>query len=137
LKFPDRLRRTVLFYDPRFLEHVSSPMHVERPERLHAIVDRLRQEDLFTDVRAPSPASAKELRRVHRTAFLEFFENLKEGFLDPETAVHPETWDIALRAAGATIQAAASPWSAERRRSPSYGHPGITPAPTTAAASAT
>ena len=95
----------VLFYDPRFLEHVSSPMHVERPERLKAIVDRLRAEDLLTDVHAPTPASTAQLRRVHRATFLEFFENLNEGFLDPETAVHPETWGIALLAAGATIEA--------------------------------
>ncbi len=95
----------MLFYDPRFLEHVSSPMHVERPERLQAIVERLEKEGLFADVRAPTPATQAELRRVHRPTFLEFFENLREGFLDPETAVHPETWDIALLAAGAAIQA--------------------------------
>ncbi len=96
----------MLFYDERFLEHVSSPMHVERPERLHAIVDRLRRENLWKDVHAPTPATGAQLRRVHRATFLEFFENLHEGFLDPETAVHPETWGIALLAAGATIQAA-------------------------------
>jgi len=95
----------VLFYDPRFLEHVSSPMHVERPERLRAIVERLRTEALLTDVRTPSAATVAELRRVHRQPFLEFFRDLTEGFLDPETAVHPETWGIALLAAGATIQA--------------------------------
>ncbi len=95
----------MLFYDPRFLEHVSSPMHVERPERLRAIVERLQHEGLFEDVRTPAPATTKELRRVHRSTFLEYFENLKEGFLDPETAVHPETWDIALLAAGAAIEA--------------------------------
>ena len=95
----------MLFYDPRFLEHVSSPMHVERPERLQAIVDRLRAEGLFQDVHAPKPATLAQLRRVHRAPFLEYFENLNEGFLDPETAVHPETWGIALLAAGATIQA--------------------------------
>ncbi len=98
----------MLFYDPRFLEHVSSPMHVERPERLQAIVERLRREGLWKDVHAPTPATAADLRRVHRAAFLEFFEHLNEGFLDPETAVHPETWGIALLAAGATIQAASA-----------------------------
>ena len=95
----------MLFYDPRFLEHVSSPMHVERPERLKAIVDRLRAEDLLKDVHTPTPATLAQLRRVHRASFLEYFQNLNEGFLDPETAVHPETWGIALLAAGATIEA--------------------------------
>ncbi len=104
--------RSVLFYDPRFLEHVSSPMHVERPERLRAIVERLRAEDLFQDVHEPAPATTAQLRRVHRGTFLDFFEHLNEGFLDPETAVHPETWGIALLAAGATIQAANASYAA-------------------------
>jgi len=94
----------VLAYDPRFIEHVSSPLHVERPQRLEAIVARLVAEGLFTDVLAPTPAALPEVRRVHRATFLEFFRDLKEGFLDPETAVHPETFDIALLAAGATLQ---------------------------------
>jgi acetoin utilization deacetylase AcuC-like enzyme len=68
-------------------------------------VDRLRAEGLFTDVRSPQPAKMGEIRRVHREAFLEFFQNLHEGFLDPETAVHPETWDLALLAAGAMVDA--------------------------------
>lgn len=96
----------MLFYDQRFLEHVSSPMHVERPERLQAIVDRLRTEELFAGVRSPTAATMPELRRVHRGAFLEFFRDLSEGFLDPETPVHPETWDIATFAAGAVVEAA-------------------------------
>lgn len=95
----------MLFYDPRFLEHVSSPMHVERPERLQAILDRLGTEGLLNDVHAPTAATPAELRRVHRATFLEFFQDLNEGFLDPETAVHPETWDIALLAAGAVLAA--------------------------------
>ncbi len=95
----------MLFYDPRFLEHVSSPMHVERPERLEAIVQRLRQESLFTDVHDAPPATLPEVRRVHRATFLDYFEKLEEGFLDPETAVHPETWGLALLAAGATLAA--------------------------------
>lgn len=80
-------------------------MHVERPERLKAIVDRLQAEGLFKDVHEASAASSEELRRVHRATFLEFFQNLHEGFLDPETAVHPETWDIALLAAGTALAA--------------------------------
>jgi acetoin utilization deacetylase AcuC-like enzyme len=101
----------VLFYDPRFLDHVASPLHVERPERLRAIVDRLRKEDLFGEVNGPTRADVAEVQQVHRTSFLEYFENLQEGFLDPETAVHPETFEIAMLAAGATLDA--TRWSVE------------------------
>ncbi len=80
-------------------------MHVERPERLEAIVRRLREENLFTEVHDAPPATLAEARRVHRATFLDYFEKLEEGFLDPETAVHPETWGLALLAAGAALAA--------------------------------
>ncbi len=51
---------------------------------------------------------------MHRETFLEFFENLREGFLDPETAVHPETWSLASLAAGATLDA--TRWSVAESR---------------------
>jgi acetoin utilization deacetylase AcuC-like enzyme len=95
----------VLAYDPRFLEHVASPLHVERPARLEAIVGRLKAEGLFADLLTPEPAFAKDLERVHRRTYLDYFQALGEGFLDPETAVHPETFDIALLAVGATLAA--------------------------------
>ena len=95
----------VIVYDPRFLDHVPSPFHVERADRLRAIVDRLKQERLFDDVVRPSPASIADLRRVHREAYLDHFEHLGEGLLDPETAVHPETFEIARLSAGAVLQA--------------------------------
>lgn len=95
----------MLVYDPRFLEHVSSPLHVERPERLRAIVDRLEAERLFTEVAKPYPVSIPDLERVHRTTYVEHLRTLGEGNLDTETAVHPETFDIALLAVGATLEA--------------------------------
>jgi acetoin utilization deacetylase AcuC-like enzyme len=96
----------VLFYNPRFLDHVASPYHVERPDRLRAIVDRLRSEKLFEDVREPKAARLADVHRVHRKPFLDSFRSMGEGFLDPETAVHPGTWEVALLAAGTVLGAA-------------------------------
>src|SRR3989441_2340747 len=94
----------VLVYDPRFLDHVASPLHVERPDRLRSIVSHLERAGLFTDVERASPATAAEAKRVHRETYVEYFQNLGEGLLDPETAVHPGTFDLALLAAGAVLQ---------------------------------
>ena len=102
----------MLFYDPRFLDHVASPYHVERPDRLRAIVERLRTEGLLEDVRTARSATAAELRRVHHKASLDAFRTMGEGFLDPETAVHPGTWEIARLAAGAVLAATRSAVSA-------------------------
>jgi acetoin utilization deacetylase AcuC-like enzyme len=98
----------VIAYGRRFLDHVSSPLHVERPERLASIVARLQREGLFTDVMEPAPATMADLERVHRKPYVDSFRNLGEGFLDPETAVHPETFAIASLAAGAVLQATRS-----------------------------
>src|SRR2546427_5430922 len=100
-----RLPSRVIVYDPRFLDHVASPLHVERPERLGSVVARLQREGLFTEVTKAAPASLADLERVHRTPYLDLFRNLGEGLLDPETAVHPSTFEIASLAAGAVLHA--------------------------------
>ncbi len=95
----------VIVYDPRFLDHVPSPLHVERPDRLRSIVERLQREGLFHEVEGPPTATDADLRRVHRESYVELIRNLGEGFLDPETAIHRETFDIALLAAGGVLLA--------------------------------
>jgi len=96
----------VLVYDPRFLDHVVSPNHVERPDRLRAIVERLKQERLYAGVEAATPATRAEVERVHRSTYVDYVRDLGGGFLDPETAVHPETFEIASLAVGAVLGAA-------------------------------
>src|SRR5437899_3434666 len=96
----------VLVYDPRFLNHIASPLHVERPDRLRSIVSHLERAGLFTDVERASPATAAEAKRGHRGTYVEYFQNLGEGLLDPETAVHPGTFALPLLAAGAVLQGA-------------------------------
>src|SRR3989442_4492191 len=95
----------VMVYAPGFLDHGASPLHVERRERLGSIVPRLQREGLFTEVTKAVPASLADLERVHRTPYLDLFRNLGEGLLDPETAVHPSTFEIASLAAGAVLHA--------------------------------
>lgn len=107
----------MIVYDSRFLRHVPSPHHVERADRLRAIVDRLEREGLFDDVQAPSPAAIDDLRRVHRESYVDRLQKLEEGFLDLETPVHPETFDIALLAVGAVLAAT--------RASVRDGRPGV------------
>ena len=105
LKSTSSFPRIVIVYDPRFLDHVPSPLHVERPDRLRSIVERLQREGLFYEVEAPPVATIADLRRVHRESYVELVRNLGEGFLDPETAIHRDTFDIALLAAGGVLLA--------------------------------
>src|SRR5437867_5947530 len=91
----------VLVYDPRFLDHVSSPFHVERPDRLRSIVSHLERAGLFIDVERAPLATLANLKRVHRETYLEYFQNLGEGLLDPGMAALPSTFDLRLAAASA------------------------------------
>lgn len=95
----------MIVYDPRFLDHFPSPFHVERADRLRSIVDRLERESLFDEVVRPKTATMADVRRVHRESYLDMFRNLEDGFLDPETIVHRETFEIALLAVGAVLTA--------------------------------
>src|SRR3989475_6771844 len=119
----------VLVYDPRFLDHVSSPLHVERPDRLRSIVSHLERAGLFTDVEQAPLATVAEVKRVHRETYVEYFQNLGEGLLDPETAVHPGTFDLALLAAGAVPLGARSPLRGGRPEVRPGRPPGPAPGP--------
>src|SRR5207253_10413606 len=79
--------------------------HVERPDRLRSIVERLEKEGLWRDVVRPSTAAVADLRRVHRDSYVELLQHLGEGSVDPETAVDAETFEIATRAVGAVLDA--------------------------------
>src|SRR5438445_11719437 len=70
-----RLPSRVIVYDPRFLDHVASPLHVERPERLGSVGTRLQREGLLTELTKAAPASRAHLERAHRTPYLDLFRN--------------------------------------------------------------
>lgn len=105
------MSRTGLAIDPRFQRHQTGHGHPERPERLAAIEQALREHDL-TDACTPievSPVSLDLVRRVHSDVYLDRLRRACAShlpFIDvPDSAICPESYDIALLAAGATIRA--------------------------------
>ncbi|HET9730367.1 MAG TPA: histone deacetylase [Acidimicrobiia bacterium] len=96
--------------DPRFEDHVASRSHPERPARLGAVLDGLRAGELRDAWTALSPrdATREELERVHAPEYLDRLERFCAqggGSLDPDTGVSRESWDVAVRAAGAGLAA--------------------------------
>jgi acetoin utilization deacetylase AcuC-like enzyme len=60
---------------------------------------------------AAEPASLADLERVHAATYIEEVQALCEaggGQLDPDTYARPDSWDAALRSAGAGLQAIAA-----------------------------
>jgi acetoin utilization deacetylase AcuC-like enzyme len=101
-------------------QHEMGAGHPECPERLGAIEDRL----LITGVgdaldrRDPTPASIAELELAHGRMYVASLRGLSDQLkddvaaggpshaqLDPDTAINVHTWEAALLAAGAAIDA--------------------------------
>jgi acetoin utilization deacetylase AcuC-like enzyme len=95
-----------LVHHPRYHEHRQTIGHPEKPERLDAVVERLRKEGLWKDVLTPEPVDQKLLGKVHTPAYIDSVRNFGEGYMDSDTYVRPQTYSIALLAAGGTVLAA-------------------------------
>ncbi len=103
------MRQIGIVWDEAFLRHDTGPGHPERPDRLRSIREAL---DAFRGpaelVSVPSrPASDRDLLRVHSPSYLRLLaEAAREGptFLDADTPVCPESFDIARLAAGGCVE---------------------------------
>ncbi len=91
--------------------HQMGEGHPEQPARLGAIADQLlvrRLDDFLLHHDAPR-ATVEQLARVHPREYIEriSMKSPEEGlaYLDPDTAMCPETLEAALRAAGANVLA--------------------------------
>jgi acetoin utilization deacetylase AcuC-like enzyme len=95
-----------LVSSPRFAEHQTPPGHPERPERaqvMDAVASRWRARS--GEVVAPREATHEQLARVHDAPYIQRISELRDRALalDPDTYTSPETYEIALLAAGAAI----------------------------------
>ena len=98
----------ILVHTGRFAEHQTPPGHPERPERadvFDAIAARWRERGV--EVVAPRAATSEHLLRVHDEAHLRRIAQTagRATALDPDTYTSPESYDVALLAAGACIDA--------------------------------
>jgi acetoin utilization deacetylase AcuC-like enzyme len=98
----------ILITSARFEEHTPPPGHPERPERAHvfdAVAARWRERGGRTI--SPRAATSAEILRVHDPAYLEALAGTagRAVMLDPDTFTSAATYDTALLAAGAAVQA--------------------------------
>jgi len=87
------------------------PYHPECPERLDAIRDRLIAsglDDVVLHHSAPE-ATREQLERVHSPSYIEMVEEASPStgihYLDPDTALNPDSLSAARHAAGAAVLA--------------------------------
>jgi acetoin utilization deacetylase AcuC-like enzyme len=101
--------RVALYDDPLYREHDAGPGHPERPERLEAVRRGLREAGLEPRLRLldPRDATPAELLRVHTEAHLSRVASTRGRTVrfDPDTQAGPHSFEAALRAAGAAVDA--------------------------------
>jgi len=96
---------------PVYLDHDPGRGHPERPQRLLAVEAGVADAGLADEIELvpPREATTGELERVHAPAYvtaLERFCRAGGGHLDADTAAAPGSWEAALMAAGAGLEAA-------------------------------
>jgi acetoin utilization deacetylase AcuC-like enzyme len=100
---------TAVVEDPRYRSHRGPTGHPERPERLAAVHTAVAAREEPLEALAPREATPEEILRVHRRAHLESVaESARRAplHLDPDTYLSPESYRVALLAAGGCIDLA-------------------------------
>ena len=97
-----------IFYHPDFLNHDTGTGHPERPDRLRACVAALKNCNYSNKLvwKYPRTATEKELNWVHTAQHIEHIKQVCEsgsGRLDADTPICKESYDIALKSAGAWL----------------------------------
>jgi acetoin utilization deacetylase AcuC-like enzyme len=100
---------TLLYSDPLFLKH-DTGRHPETAERLRSITARLDKAGLAKKCQAGSykPLTEESITRIHSPKQLQGVKQLAEhggGRIDPDTVVSPNSFQVALSAAGACVVA--------------------------------
>lgn len=98
----------ILVHSEHFVDHEPPPGHPERPERAEVLdVVANRWQARGVELVAPRAATHEQLARVHSEQYLRKIAATRGQAvqLDPDTFTSPESHDIALLAAGASIDA--------------------------------
>ena len=97
-----------VFTTDRFADHLNPPGHPERLERaevMQVVASEFRQRG--GAVVAPRPATTEELARVHDREYIGLIREAagRAVALDADTFTSPDTYEVALLAAGAAVSA--------------------------------
>lgn len=102
------MKKTAVFKDNLFLEHLAGLHHIESPSRLSVVYDALATEPIGTHLVYPkfSPASKETLGLNHskkHIAKVAATVGKSHVSLDPDTQTTPRSYDAARLAAGAAV----------------------------------
>ena len=96
-----------VIYDPAYLTH-DTGRHPENARRLEAVLESLKAISGKIQMVKPASAKVEDLVRCHRDEMVQDVRNLCERgapFIDADTRISKESYNVALLAAGAAITA--------------------------------
>ncbi|GIX06371.1 MAG: histone deacetylase [Candidatus Poribacteria bacterium] len=99
---------TAFLYRDEYLKHETGFGHPERPARLLAIQEALDSSGLRSQLTPVEPRNAtlEEIAAVHQERYIERVRAIAQGgggHLDYDTVISPQSFEIALLAAGAVL----------------------------------
>ncbi len=101
---------TSLYYHDIFLKHNTGASHPESPRRLESVLEHLKVSGLWDRfyVKVPRKATEEDVALIHRREHIRYVKEIAQrggGQLDPDTVVSADSYEAALYAAGAVIEA--------------------------------
>jgi len=104
------LSKVGFYFHDDYLKHKTGPGHPERPERLQHLTRHLEETDIFAELTHLSPkiCDINRIKQVHPENYVENIQNAcKNGshYLDSDTVICADSYEIALLAAGASVDA--------------------------------
>lgn len=99
---------TTVVWNPACAWHDPGAGHPERPQRIEAVLQGLRELASLVQWSEAPPAAREALARVHAASYLDRLERMATeggGILDADTVMGPRSWESALAAAGVALAA--------------------------------
>lgn len=115
--------KTSLVSHPIYLKHETGEFHFENSKRLQAILNGLKETDLLSSLQSimPQEATMRWIEKVHQKDYIETVrQDVKSGahFLSTKsgnTAICPQSFDVALWAVGGVLKACDAVMSREAK----------------------
>jgi acetoin utilization deacetylase AcuC-like enzyme len=107
------MSKTAVVFSPIYYQHNTGRRHPESARRLEAIINELREGRLSKSEKwqfvKPKKARIRDVGQIHDIEYIRFVESFCKsggGLLDSEdTAVSPESFEVALHAVGGALEA--------------------------------
>ncbi len=101
------MQKVGFVYDDIFLTHETGEWHPENKNRLVSIINELKNSDIWGKLIhiKPRQASLEEIALIHTKPYIERVRAMGSGYLDPDTYVSKNSFEVARYAVGALLEA--------------------------------